>query len=68
MPRNMGSADRWIRALVGIALLSLVFVGPRTPWGYLGLIPLVTALVGSCPLYQLFGWSTNRARRTNPAL
>ena len=68
MPRNMGSADRWIRAAFGIVLLSLVFVGPRTAWGYLGLIPLVTAIVGTCPLYQLFGWSTKRTQHTHPAL
>ena len=53
MPRNMGSTDRIIRIIVGIVLLSLVFIGPRTAWGYLGLIPLVTALVGDCPLYAV---------------
>lgn len=60
MQRNMGSTDRLIRAVVGIVLLSLVFVGPQTAWGYLGLIPLATALVGYCPLYQLLRITTKR--------
>ena len=59
MPRNMGSIDRWIRVALGMGLLSLTFAGPQTAWGYLGFLPLLTALVGFCPLYALFGWSTN---------
>jgi hypothetical protein len=38
----------------------MVFVGPQTLWGYLGLIPLATGTVGYCPLYAALGWSTNR--------
>ena len=53
MRRNVGSLDRVIRIVAGIALLTLVFVGPRTAWGYLGLIPLVTGIVEWCPLYSL---------------
>jgi hypothetical protein len=53
MRRNVGSLDRVIRIVAGIALLTLVFVGPRTAWGYLGLIPLITGWVGWCPLYSL---------------
>jgi hypothetical protein len=33
----------------------MVFVGPQTPWGWLELVPLVTGLVGFCPLYRLVG-------------
>lgn len=58
MTRNIGSLDRWFRTLLGIALLGLVFFGPKTAWGYLGLIPLATALVGYCPLYSLLGISS----------
>lgn len=58
MTLNMGTADRTIRALVGIVLLALVFVGPQTPWGWIGVIPLVTALVGYCPAYSIFGIRT----------
>lgn len=60
MTRNIGTADRWLRAAVGIALILLVFFGPRTPWGWLGLIPLATSLVGWCPLYSALGMSTRR--------
>jgi hypothetical protein len=58
---NVGSWDRALRALLGIALLSVVFVGPLSPWGYLGLIPLFTASIGWCPLYSLAGISTEKA-------
>ncbi len=55
---NIGKADRVIRILLGLILISLVFVGPRTPWGWLGLIPLLTAVVSFCPLYRLIGINT----------
>jgi hypothetical protein len=57
-PKNEGHLDRGIRVVLGLALLTLVFVGPRTLWGLLGLVPLVTGLVGSCPLYRVLGKST----------
>lgn len=55
---NIGKADRVIRVVLGLILISLVFVGPRTPWGWLGLIPLLTAVVSFCPLYRLIGINT----------
>ena len=55
---NMGSADRVIRALVGVVLLSLVFFGPQTPWGWIGIVPLATAAAGNCPVYSLLGIKT----------
>ncbi len=55
---NEGSPDRAIRALFGAVILSLVFIGPQTPWGWLGLIPLGTAAMGWCPLYSLLGINT----------
>ena len=58
LPRNEHPAERMLRILVGVGLLSLVFVGPQTYWGLLGLVPLATGLLGSCPLYTLFGVST----------
>lgn len=57
MSRNIGNAERAVRALLGIAILSLVFVGPRTPWAWLGIIPILTALSGWCPLYTALGIS-----------
>ncbi|MGJ4886764.1 YgaP family membrane protein [Bradyrhizobium sp. HKCCYLRH3099] len=58
MTRNVGKIDRLLRIIVGLAVLSLVFVGPQTMWGLLGLIPLGTALVGWCPPYALLGINT----------
>jgi len=58
MLKNMGSTDRILRLIVGVVLIALVFVGPQTPWGWLGLIPLLTALVGFCPAYWPFKFST----------
>ncbi len=58
LPMNEGMKDRILRVIVGAVLLTLVFVGPRTPWGWLGVIPLVTGLIGTCPVYTLFGLRT----------
>ncbi len=55
LARNEGAADRTIRVLLGIALLSPYFFGPETRWALLGLAPLLTGLIGSCPLYSLLG-------------
>ena len=67
MIRNIGPVDRTIRVVAGIVVLSLVFVGPQTPWGYLGLLPLLTGLSGYCPIYQLAHINTNRpAQRSRP--
>ena len=60
--RNEGPFDRSLRIAVGLVILSLAFVGPRTPWAFVGLIPLVTGLVGTCPLYSLLGFSTCGSR------
>ena len=58
MTRNEGSIDRLLRIIVGVVLLALVFVGPKTPWGWVGLVPLLTGLVGMCPLYSVLGINT----------
>jgi len=52
---------------VGLVLLSLVFVGPQTYWGFVGLPPLVTGLVGTCPAYTLLGISTCRTTSAGSA-
>ena len=56
--KNEGTIDRVLRIIAGAALVSLVFVGPETPWGWIGVVPLVTGLVGNCPVYSLLGIST----------
>lgn len=58
MKQNVGSIDRTIRIIVGLGLISLVFVGPQTVWGWIGVVPLVTALIGWCPPYSLLGINT----------
>jgi hypothetical protein len=55
---NEGTLDRVLRVLLGIALLALVFVGPKTPWGLIGAVPLLTGIIGYCPLYGIFGIRT----------
>lgn len=58
MTRNEGTIDRALRIALGLILLALVFVGPQTPLGWIGIIPLATGLIGWCPLYRVFGFST----------
>jgi hypothetical protein len=58
MEKNVGSLDKLVRVVVGIALIAMVFVGPQTAWGWIGVIPLATAALGSCPLYTVLGIST----------
>lgn len=55
---NVGGIDKILRIVVGLGLLSLIFIGPKTWWGLIGLIPLGTALLGNCPLYSILGVST----------
>ena len=61
-PKNESSFDRIVRIGLGLGLLSLVSTGPRTALGYVGVLPLATGLLGSCPLYSVLGMSTGRAR------
>ncbi len=56
--KNMGTIDRVLRIVVGLGLISIVFIGPQTPWGWIGVVPLATALMGYCPLYSLLGIKT----------
>lgn len=56
--KNEGTVDRVLRIIVGLGLLATAFIGPQTPIGYVGIVPLVTGLVGFCPLYILFGFNT----------
>ncbi|MFO7703891.1 MAG: DUF2892 domain-containing protein [Halopseudomonas sp.] len=58
MKTNMGSTDRIIRLVVGVVLIALVFVGPQIVWGWIGIVPILTALVGYCPAYSLLGIKT----------
>jgi len=59
---NVGGIDRVVRIVAGAALVALSFVGPYTetlyPWGLIGIVPLVTGLIGWCPAYTLLGIRT----------
>jgi hypothetical protein len=59
--QNVGAVDRIIRIVVGLVLIALVFVGPKTAWGWIGLVPLITGIVRTCPAYSLLGIATNRS-------
>ena len=63
MKKNEGAVDRGVRVVVGLVLLSLTVVGPKTPWGYVGLVPLVTGAIGFCPLYGLLRLKTTAAEQ-----
>ena len=58
MKINEAGWDRSLRVALGLGLLALTAAGPQTPWGLVGVIPLVTGLVGFCPLYRLVGLAT----------
>ncbi len=53
--RMDGTASRVIRVVIGLGALSLTILGPHTPWGYLGLVPLLSGLTGFCPVCSLPG-------------
>lgn len=55
---NEGTIDRVLRVSVGLGLLAIAFVGPKTPWGFLGIVPLATGLIGNCPVYSILGINT----------
>lgn len=58
MTVNVGTWDRALRIIVGLVLLSLVVAGPKTLWGLVGLVPLLTGIAGFCPAYRVAGAST----------
>jgi len=63
MKVNEGAIDRAVRVVLGLVLISLVYVGPKTPWGWIGILPLATGLVGFCALYAVLGISTCPVKR-----
>lgn len=59
--KNVGSVDRILRIVVGLVVLSLFFIYPDASWRYftlIGIVPLLTGLFSTCPLYSIFGMST----------
>ncbi len=70
MKSNVGSVDRVVRIVVGLAILSLVFVleGNARWWGLVGLLPLATGLAGWCAVYRVLGIDTSGAGRATPTM
>jgi hypothetical protein len=61
MTRNVGTIDRMIRIVVGIALIAAAATHTVGAWGYIGVLPLLTGLAGWCPPYALLGINTCKA-------
>jgi len=62
MKTNVGGIDRILRIVIGAALVALAATGTVGLWGWIGIVPLATGLVGWCPPYALLGWSTCRVK------
>jgi hypothetical protein len=60
---NIGPVDQWLRLSAGFVLLVLAGTGIVGPWGFIGVLPMLTAMVRTCPLYHLFGVDTRRPPR-----
>jgi len=58
MQKNVGTLDRGLRVVAGLALIALAALGMIGPWGWIGVVPLGTALLGWCPAYSLLGIKT----------
>lgn len=63
MMNNVGPIDCLIRFMIGLILISMIFLGPKTPWGWIGLIPLASSFLGYCPLYTALGFDSNRTKK-----
>ncbi len=63
MKTNIGGFERFIRVLAGAGIISMAFIGPKSPWAFFGFVPLLTGLIGWCPPYAVFGLNTCRKCR-----
>jgi uncharacterized membrane protein YfcA len=55
---NVGGIDRVLRIVVGLALIAMTLTGVIGVWGWIGVVPLLTAALGTCPLYTVLGLNT----------
>jgi Protein of unknown function (DUF2892) len=60
---NVGGIDRLLRIVIGIALIAMTLLGTIGPWGWVGVVPLLTAAMGSCPLYTVLGVNSCGVRK-----
>ncbi|MEO5365792.1 MAG: DUF2892 domain-containing protein [Magnetococcus sp. WYHC-3] len=67
MKANVGGIDRILRIVVGVALVGATVAGMLPVWGYVGVIPLATGIMGFCPFYPLLGMSTCACRKDDAA-
>ena len=58
MKANVGGADKILRIVAGLVLLALTLTGTIGAWGWIGVVPLATGLIGNCPLYSILGLNT----------
>ena len=65
MKSNVGGLDRILRVVAGIALMTLAATGVVGLWGWIGIVPLLTGLIGWCPAYPLLGMNTCRMKKTD---
>jgi hypothetical protein len=62
MNKNVGGIDRILRVVVGLLLIALAATGTVGAWGYVGIVPIVTAAIGWCPAYLPFGFTSCKTR------
>ena len=67
MAPNIGMVDKWLRIIVGVVLIALAIFNVIGWWGYIGIIPLATALINFCPVYRLLGMSTREKTGGGPS-
>ena len=65
MKSNVGGIDRILRIVLGLVLIGLAATGAVGLWGYIGAVLLVTGVIGWCPPYAIFGWSTCAMKNKN---
>ena len=65
MTKNVGGIDRILRIVIGVALIAAAATGTVGVWGYLGLVPLATGLMGWCPPYAMFGFNTCSVKKAD---
>mgnify|MGYP000939404301 CR=1 FL=1 len=64
MKKNEGNLDRILRVVVGLSLIGLAVGNVVGPWGYIGIVPLLTGALGMCPLYSILGINTCPIKRS----
>lgn len=58
MKTNVGGIDRSLRIVIGLVLIGLTLAGTIGPWGWIGVVPVLTGALGTCPLYTMLGVNT----------